>query len=177
MATLPAAAVCLVSTLGAAPHRVHPKHFFAAALAEHRIWMRARAGGGLGLAQQGGDRWVRHGRIIASARGGVAGFRSPHLIQYADGMDERSRVLLTSLLGAALGGVVGYLYMTENGQRVRDQIDPALDTFGSELQRARDAGEKVKDVAKVAQQTLNSIVGEGRARTAWDASTLRQAAK
>lgn len=100
-----------------------------------------------------------------------------HLIQYADGMDERSRVLLTSLLGAALGGVVGYLYMTENGQRVREQIEPALDTIGSELQRARDAGAKVKDVAKEGQQTLDSIVGEGRARTAWDASTLRQAAK
>ena len=100
-----------------------------------------------------------------------------HLIQYADGMDERSRVLLTSLLGAALGGVVGYLYMTENGQRVREQIEPALDTIGSELQRARDAGAKVKDVAKEGQQTLDSIVGEGRARAAWDASTLRQATK
>ncbi|MEO2198741.1 MAG: hypothetical protein ABGY72_22015 [bacterium] len=91
-------------------------------------------------------------------------------------MDERSRVLLASLLGAALGGVVGYLYMTESGQRVREQIGPALDAIGVELQKARDAGEKVKDVAREGQQTLNSLVGEGRARGAWD-STYRQAAK
>jgi hypothetical protein len=118
---------------------------------------------------------VRRGTFTTGC--GVAGFRPPHLIQYADGMDERSRVLLTSLLGAALGGVVGFLYMTENGQRVREQIEPALDAIGSELRRARDAGEKVKNVAKEGQQTLNSIVGEGRARAAWDASTLRQATK
>ena len=93
------------------------------------------------------------------------------------GMDERSRVLLTSLLGAALGGAVGYLYMTESGQRVREQIDPALDAIGSELKKARDAGEKVKDVAREGQQTLNSLVGAGRARGVWDASTYRQAAK
>lgn len=92
-------------------------------------------------------------------------------------MDERSRVLLTSLLGAALGGVVGYLYMTENGRRVREQIEPALDAIGDELRRARDAGEKVRDVAREGQQTLNSLVGEGRTRTAWESSPLRQAAK
>jgi len=104
-------------------------------------------------------------------------FRPRPPIRYADGMDERSRVLLTSLLGAALGGAVGYLYMTESGQRVREQIDPALDAIGSELKKARDAGEKVKDVAREGQQTLNSLVGAGRARGAWDSSTYRQAAK
>lgn len=156
---------------------MHPKHLFAATLAEHRVRVRSRIGSGVSLAQQGGDRWLRHGRIIAFARACVAGFRPPRLIRYADGMDERSRVLWTSLLGAALGGVVGYLYMTEQGQRVREQIEPTLDSIGTELQRAREAGEKMKDVAKEGQQTLNSIVGEGRARTAWDASTLRHAAK
>ena len=82
---------------------------------------------------------------------------------------------MTSLLGAALGGVVGYLYMTENGQRVREQIEPALDSIGRELRRARDAGEKVRDVAKEGQHTLNSLVGDARTRTGWD--SIRQAAK
>ncbi len=92
-------------------------------------------------------------------------------------MNERSRVLLASLLGAALGAVVGYLYMTESGQRVREQIEPALDAIGSELRRARDAGEKVKEVAREGQQTLNSLVGEGRAQTVWESSSYRHAAK
>ena len=44
-------------------------------------------------------------------------------------MDERSRVLLATCLGAVAGGVWGWLYMTENGRRVRDQIEPKLDDF------------------------------------------------
>ncbi len=52
-------------------------------------------------------------------------------------MDERSQVLLSALLGAVVGAVVGALYLTERGRRVRDQIDPALDGFMTELERAR----------------------------------------
>ena len=44
-------------------------------------------------------------------------------------MDERSKVLMSALLGAIAGGVYGWLYMTENGRRVRDQIEPKLDDF------------------------------------------------
>ena len=38
-------------------------------------------------------------------------------------VDERSRVLLATCVGAVAGGVWGWLYMTENGRRVRDQTD------------------------------------------------------
>ena len=48
-------------------------------------------------------------------------------------MDERSRVLAASLIGAVAGGVWGWLYMTENGRRVRDQIEPKLDDFVNEI--------------------------------------------
>ena len=33
------------------------------------------------------------------------------------GVDERSRVLMATILGAIAGGVGGWLYMTENGRR------------------------------------------------------------
>lgn len=89
-------------------------------------------------------------------------------------MDERSRVLLSSLLGAALGGVVGYLYLTEQGRKVREEIEPTLDAIVGELQRARDAGDKVRDVAREGQATLSSLVGEDRAR-AWESTDFRQA--
>ena len=59
-------------------------------------------------------------------------------------MDERSRLLLSALLGAALGGVIGYLYLTEQGRHVRGQIDPTLDGIVAELERARATGEKVR---------------------------------
>ena len=70
-------------------------------------------------------------------------------------MDERSRVLLSTLLGAALGGVAGYLYLTEQGRHVRGQIEPTLDGIVTELEKARATGEKVREVAREGQRTLN----------------------
>ena len=48
-------------------------------------------------------------------------------------MDERSKVLMATLLGAVAGGVYGWLYMTEHGRRVRNQIEPKLDDFINEV--------------------------------------------
>ena len=90
-------------------------------------------------------------------------------------MDERSRVLLSALLGAALGGVAGYLYLTEHGRYVRGQIEPTLDGIVTELERARAVGEKVLEVAREGQRTLNDLVGEDRARSAWESTGFRQA--
>ena len=90
-------------------------------------------------------------------------------------MDERSRVLMSALLGAALGGVAGYLYLTEQGRRVRAQIEPTLDGIAAELQRARATGEKVREVARDGQRTLNDLVGEDRVRSAWEPTEFRQA--
>jgi gas vesicle protein len=90
-------------------------------------------------------------------------------------MDERSRVLLSALLGAALGGVAGYLYLTERGRYVRGQIEPTLDSIVTELEKARTTGEKVREVAREGQRTLNDLVGEDRARSAWESTKFRQA--
>ena len=90
-------------------------------------------------------------------------------------MDERSRVLLSSLLGAALGGVVGYLYLTDKGRQVREQIEPTLDTIASELERVRATGDKVRQAVHEGERTLHNLVGEDRARSAWDSTGYRQA--
>jgi gas vesicle protein len=90
-------------------------------------------------------------------------------------MDQRSRVLMSALLGAALGGVAGYLYLTEQGRRVRGQIEPMLDSIAAELERARATGEKVREVAREGERTLKDLVGEDRARSAWESTGFRQA--
>ena len=36
---------------------------------------------------------------------------------------------MATFMGAVIGGVWGWLYMTESGRRVRDQIEPKLDDF------------------------------------------------
>ena len=74
-------------------------------------------------------------------------------------MDERSRVLLATFLGAVIGGVWGWLYMTENGRRVRDQIEPKLDDFMSELTRVRGTVEKARTAAAESWRSLNEVAG------------------
>ena len=72
-------------------------------------------------------------------------------------MDERSRVLMATLLGAVIGGAWGWLYLTVNGRRVRDQIEPRLDDFVSELTRVRGTVEKARTAADEGWRSLNEV--------------------
>ncbi len=82
-------------------------------------------------------------------------------------MDERSRVLAASCIGAVVGGVWGWLYMTENGRRVRDQIEPKLDDFVRELGRVRGTVEKARTAASEGWRSLNDVTGGAHGR--WSA--------
>jgi hypothetical protein len=81
-------------------------------------------------------------------------------------VDERSRVLMAALLGAVAGGVFGWLYMTEQGRRVREQIEPKLDDFMNELTRMRGTVEKARTAANEGWRSLNEVAG---GQTRWSA--------
>ncbi len=81
-------------------------------------------------------------------------------------MDERSRVLMAALLGAVAGGVFGWLYMTEQGRHVREQIEPKLDDFMNELTRMRGTVEKARSAANEGWRSLNEVAG---GQTRWSA--------
>ena len=83
-------------------------------------------------------------------------------------MDERSRVLVATCLGAVAGGVCGWLYMTENGRRVRDQIEPKLEELMHELTRVRGTVEKARSVASEGWRSLNDVTG-GSPQGRWSA--------
>ena len=74
-------------------------------------------------------------------------------------MEERSRVLLATMLGAVAGGVWGWLYLTENGARMRVQIEPKLDDFVRELSNVRGTVEKARTAANEGWRSLNDITG------------------
>ncbi len=82
-------------------------------------------------------------------------------------MDERSRVMAATFLGAVAGGVWGWLYMTENGRRVRDQIEPRLDDLVNEIGRIRGTVEKARTAASEGMRSLNEITGGTQGR--WSA--------
>jgi len=81
--------------------------------------------------------------------------------------EERSRVLLATCLGAVVGGVWGWLYMTEKGRRVREQIEPKLDDWMQELTRVRGTVEKARSVASEGWRSLNDVTGAAQGR--WSA--------
>jgi hypothetical protein len=83
-------------------------------------------------------------------------------------VDERSRVLLATMLGAVAGGVWGWLYLTEGGARVRTQIEPKLDDFIRELGNVRGTVDKAKMAANEGWRSLNEITG-GTAQGRWSA--------
>ncbi len=82
-------------------------------------------------------------------------------------MDERSRVLMATCVGAVAGGVWGWLYMTENGRRIREQIEPKLDDFVNEIGRVRGTVEKARTAASEGLRSLNEVTGGAGGR--WSA--------
>ena len=72
-------------------------------------------------------------------------------------MDERSRVLTATLIGAVAGGVWGWLYLTEQGRRIRDQIEPKLDDFIGEISRVRGTVEKARAAADEGWRSLSDM--------------------
>lgn len=82
-------------------------------------------------------------------------------------MDDRSRVLMATLAGAVAGGVWGWLYLTEGGRRVRDQIEPRLDDFMTELTRMRGTVDKARSAANEGWRSLSDMTGGGQGR--WSA--------
>jgi hypothetical protein len=82
-------------------------------------------------------------------------------------VDERSRVLMSTFIGAVAGGVWGWLYLTENGRRVRDQIEPKLDDFMGEISRVRGTVEKARTAANEGWRSLNEMAAGGPGGGHW----------
>ena len=48
-------------------------------------------------------------------------------------MSERAVIVLSSIVGAAVGGVAGFLLLTERGRSVRLELEPRVEEFAREL--------------------------------------------
>jgi len=76
-------------------------------------------------------------------------------------------VLGATLLGAAIGGLAGYLFLTESGRTLRQELEPKLDNVLAEIRRLRVAILKVKEAAREGQQSLNEVLGEKDESPSW----------
>jgi len=72
-------------------------------------------------------------------------------------VEDRTKVLLASLVGAVAGGVLGYLYFTDGGQRFRGRVEPQIDDFVDELRRLKRTVEKARAAADESWRTLQDV--------------------
>lgn len=76
---------------------------------------------------------------------------------------------MASVLGAVIGGMWGWLYLTESGRRLRDQIEPKLDDFINEITRVRGTVDKARTAANEGWRSLNEMAGSTQGGGRWSA--------
>jgi hypothetical protein len=89
------------------------------------------------------------------------------MAHWGTNMNERSRVVFAGVLGGLIGAAFGYLYMTEEGRRLRRRIEPGLDDALSEINRLRGTIHKAQTAAREGWLTLNELTGEGTHPASW----------
>ncbi len=75
-------------------------------------------------------------------------------------MSDQGRVMLAMVGGAVVGGIAGYLYLTDGGRRFRGQLEPRLDDALREIRRLRQTVTKAQAVAAEGWRSLTAIAGQ-----------------
>jgi gas vesicle protein len=64
---------------------------------------------------------------------------------------------MSACLGALVGGVAGYLFLTEDGRRLRERLEPGMDDLLREMRHLRSAVEKARLAAAEGVQTVSEL--------------------
>ena len=75
-------------------------------------------------------------------------------------MNDTNRVCWASAIGALVGGVWGYLYLTESGRRFRMQLEPRIDDFLNEMHRMQGTVHKAREAAGESWASLQEIAND-----------------
>jgi gas vesicle protein len=62
-------------------------------------------------------------------------------------VNERQMVIVSAVIGAAIGAAAGYLFFTERGRGVRDRMEPFVNDLRQEFTRFQRTIQKVGDMA------------------------------
>ena len=90
-------------------------------------------------------------------------------------MDERTQVLLTTVLGAAIGGVFGWLYLTERGRGVRTQLEPFFDSVIDEIHQAQHTVDKARFAAAEGKRAIDDVLKSSGGDPSWESRDVGQA--
>jgi hypothetical protein len=77
-------------------------------------------------------------------------------------VDDRTRVAMCIGLGAVIGGVAGYLLLTERGRALRDELEPKLGDLAGEVQKLGSAFDRTRRAVEEGWRSFNQLVNEER---------------
>ena len=89
-------------------------------------------------------------------------------------MDERSQVFAATILGAAVGGVLGCLYLTERGRRVRAQLKPFFDGVIDEIHQAQHTVDKARLAAAEGKRAVDDVLRPSESGASWKSRDVGQ---
>jgi hypothetical protein len=75
-------------------------------------------------------------------------------------VNERSVVALSAIAGAALGGLAGFLFLTDRGRVLRREIEPRLDEFARDLANLQGSVARARSAASEGWRVVRHAAGE-----------------
>jgi len=76
-------------------------------------------------------------------------------------VNERTAVTMGALMGAVIGGFASYLFFTERGRGLREQLGPTLDELQQEFSKFQGT---ITQVGKVANEGMRAFQEFSQAR-------------
>jgi hypothetical protein len=78
-------------------------------------------------------------------------------------MNDRTVIVLSSIVGAAIGGAAGFLLLTERGRAIAREIEPRVDELTRDIDALQRAGARAFAAAREGWRALH----ETAARPEW----------
>jgi gas vesicle protein len=77
-------------------------------------------------------------------------------------VNERTVVICSGLIGAALGALAGYLFLTESGRQLRRDLEPRLDDLARDFVALQGSVSRATDAAQQGWRAINEATGGRR---------------
>jgi gas vesicle protein len=72
-------------------------------------------------------------------------------------VNERQTVIVSAVVGAAIGAAAGYLFFTERGRGLRGRMEPLVDELRQEFTRFQRTIQKVGDMANEGMRVVQEF--------------------
>jgi gas vesicle protein len=76
-------------------------------------------------------------------------------------VNDTSRTMAATVVGAMIGATAGYLFFSESGRAFRRRVEPALEDFARELGSFRNSVENAIGVVNDGWRSLSEAFGAG----------------